>query len=197
MYDTVSDALEKGNCVIVHGTYQMDDWEKDYCLDMDGLATVKKKPGKTDNAEETRIELHLHTSMSQMDAVSPVKSVVNRAFEWGHKAVAITDHGVVQAFPEAMLAAAKKDIKVIYGMEAYFVDDTARAVYGDDVQQHDPQVRPQSLLDIFKHDYQNLPSRLRLMKIISMQARKPSVQIGPATMMAFFTKAPDRTFGAL
>ncbi len=130
LYDAVSDALKKGNSVIVHGTYQMDDWEKDYCLDMDGLATVKKKPAKTDTAEETRVELHLHTSMSQMDAVSPVKSIVKRAFKWGHKAVAITDHGVVQAFPDAMSAYddimsenEDADFKIIYGVEDYFVND--------------------------------------------------------------------------
>ena len=130
MYDTFSDSLKIGNCVIVHGNYQMDDWEKDYCLDMDGLATVKKKPPKTDNASQTRVELHLHTSMSQMDAVSPVKSIVKRAFKWGHKAVAVTDHGVVQAFPDAMSAYddimsenEDADFKIIYGVEDYFVND--------------------------------------------------------------------------
>lgn len=130
MYDTFSDSLKIGNCVIVHGNYQMDDWEKDYCLDMDGLATVKKKPPKTDNASQTRVELHMHTSMSQMDAVSPVKSIVKRAFKWGHQAVAITDHGVVQAFPDAMSAYddimsehEDADFKIIYGVEDYFVND--------------------------------------------------------------------------
>ena len=130
MYDTFSDSLKIGNCVIVHGNYQMDDWEKDYCLDMDGLATVKKKPPKTDNASQTRVELHMHTSMSQMDAVSPVKSIVKRAFKWGHKAVAVTDHGVVQAFPDAMSAYddimsenEDADFKIIYGVEDYFVND--------------------------------------------------------------------------
>lgn len=128
--DIFSDELKKGKCVIVHGKYAMDDWEKDYCFDPDGIATVKKKPDKTDTAEEKRIELHLHTSMSQMDAVSPVKDVVNRAFKWGHKAVAVTDHGVVQAFPDAMSAYddimhdnEDADYKVIYGVEDYFVND--------------------------------------------------------------------------
>ncbi len=122
--------IKSGKCVIVHGKYQMDDWEKDYCLDPDGIATVKKVPPKTDTAEEKRIELHLHTSMSQMDAVSPVGDVVKRAFKWGHKAVAITDHGVVQAFPDAMSAYddimndnENADFKVIYGVEDYFVND--------------------------------------------------------------------------
>lgn len=122
--------IKSGKCVVVHGQYKMDDWEKDYCLDPDGIATVKKVPPKTDTAEEKRIELHLHTSMSQMDAVSPVGDVVKRAFKWGHKAVAITDHGVVQAFPDAMSAYddimhdnEEADFKVIYGVEDYFVND--------------------------------------------------------------------------
>ena len=128
--DIFSDELKKGKCVIAHGKYQMDDWEKDYCLDLEGLATVKKKGDKSDTAEEKRIELHMHTSMSQMDAVSPVKDIVKRAFKWGHKAVAITDHGVVQAFPDAMSAYDDimsenegADFKIIYGVEDYFVND--------------------------------------------------------------------------
>ncbi len=128
--DIFGDELKKGKCVIVHGKYAMDDWEKDYCFEPDGIATVKKKSDKTDTAEEKRIELHLHTSMSQMDAVVPVKDVVKRAFKWGHKAVAITDHGVVQSFPDAMSAYDDimsdnegADFKIIYGVEDYFVND--------------------------------------------------------------------------
>ncbi len=128
--DIFGNELKKGKCVIVHGKYQMDDWEKDYCLEPFGIATVDKKADKTDTAEEKRIELHLHTSMSQMDAVAPVKDVVKRAFKWGHKAVAITDHGVVQSFPDAMSAYDDimgnnegADFKIIYGVEDYFVND--------------------------------------------------------------------------
>ena len=130
MFDVLDSSLKKGNCVVVHGKYQMDEWEKDYCLEPDGIATVEKIGGKTDDAEEKRIELHLHTSMSQMDAVAPVGDVVKRAFKWGHKAVAITDHGVVQSFPDAMSAYDDimksnegADFKVIYGVESYFVND--------------------------------------------------------------------------
>ena len=93
------------------------------------VAVISKKKRK-DNAPKKRVELHLHTNMSTMDAIIPPDVAVKTAQAWGHPAVAITDHGNVQGFPEAMLAADKCGMKVIYGMEAYFVNDTASAVYG-------------------------------------------------------------------
>ena len=82
-----------------------------------------KKMEKMDGAEEKRVELHCHTTMSAMDGVTPVSKIVERAAKWGHPAIAITDHGGVQAFPDAQIAAKKNKIKVIYGVEGYLVDD--------------------------------------------------------------------------
>ena len=98
-------------------------------MNINDVAVISKKKRK-DNAEKKRVELHLHTNMSSMDALIPPDVAVKTAQAWGHPAVAITDHGNVQGFPEAMLAADKTGMKVIYGMEAYFVNDTASAVYG-------------------------------------------------------------------
>ncbi|MBO7341372.1 MAG: PHP domain-containing protein, partial [Clostridia bacterium] len=104
--------------------------DEDVSFYYSALAIVKRVFRK-DNAAQKRVELHLHTTMSTMDAIIPPDKVVKRAKEWGHPAVAITDHGNVQGFQEAMLVAEKIDQKVIWGMEAYFVNDTASALYGN------------------------------------------------------------------
>lgn len=83
---------------------------------------------RKDQAEEPRVEFHLHTNMSTMDALTPVKDYISTAAKWGHKAIAITDHGGVQSFPEANHAAHKHDIKVLYGLEANVVNDNIPVV---------------------------------------------------------------------
>ena len=98
-------------------------------------------PGRQDNAPEKRVELHLHTQMSSMDALTDVGKVVKQAAAWGHPAIAITDHGTVQAFPKAR-DAAKGKIKVLYGVEGYYVNnlDDRIAVHGVQDQDFDDEI---------------------------------------------------------
>ncbi len=122
--------VSNGAVLAIRGYTKPDRNDDDLSLYYSDIAVIGKK-GRMDNAPEKRIELHLHTNMSAMDAVIPPDVIVKTAKAWGHKAVAITDHGNVQAYPEAMMAAEKCGMKVIYGIEAYFVDDTARALWGN------------------------------------------------------------------
>ncbi|MBW1131670.1 PHP domain-containing protein, partial [Escherichia coli] len=88
-----------------------------------------KKATKKDKAEEKRVEFHLHTAMSQMDGIPNIGAYVKQAADWGHPAIAVTDHNVVQAFPDAHAAAEKHGIKMIYGMEGMLVDDGVPIAY--------------------------------------------------------------------
>lgn len=89
---------------------------------------IAAPPDRKDDAEEKRVEFHLHTTMSTMDGITPVDEYIKTAAKWGHKAIAITDHGGVQCYPEAGKAAKKHGIKVIYGLEANVVDDSVQVV---------------------------------------------------------------------
>lgn len=131
----VIDNIKKGDTIVVHGDVEYDKYAGELVVNARSIGTAQKVK-VVDNAEKKRVELHMHTNMSQMDAVTSAGDLVNRAYQWGHKAVAITDHGVAQAFPDAMKAADKinKDeekIKIIYGVEAYFMDDLVESVKGD------------------------------------------------------------------
>lgn len=116
--------LKDGKTVLVRGSINMDTYMHNYLINARAVTEIEKIE-KQDNAPEKRVELHLHTNMSAMDGMTSAKELVSRAIAWGHKAIAITDHGVVQAFPEACNTAAKAGIKIIYGMEGYLVDDDA------------------------------------------------------------------------
>lgn len=128
------DKLSNGTWIILNGDYAFDDWEKDFIVTPRVMATVQKYTPKEEYEGPSRVELHAHTNMSSKDAIASGAELVKQAHKFGHKAIAITDHGVVQAFPSA--ASAVKDIKkaggnikVIYGVEAYFVNDEK---YGKD-----------------------------------------------------------------
>ena len=125
-YETVLGRLKKaakaGGMVKVRGPVRYDTYSNDYGIMPDALMLVDMESRK-DTAEEKRVELHCHTNMSSMDAVSSAKALIKTAAKWGWDSIAITDHGCVQAFPDAMSAAKDTGIKVIYGVEGYLVGD--------------------------------------------------------------------------
>ena len=124
----LSDKIKKGKYLRVQGEVQFDKYTKEIDIMAKNIMVAAAPLPRMDDAEEKRVELHLHTQMSSMDGVTPVKKYIERAIAWGHKAIAITDHGVVQAFPDAMNAIGKSDLKVIYGVEAYLIDDLGSVV---------------------------------------------------------------------
>ncbi|WP_123054051.1 PolC-type DNA polymerase III [Clostridium sp. JN-1] len=130
--DMIIDQINEGLHCKVRGEVVNDMYAREPVVMAKDIVKVKKVE-KMDTEEEKRVELHLHTRMSAMDGMTSASSLIKRAAKWGHKAIAITDHGVVQAYPEAMDAAKKNNIKVIYGIEAYLVDDGVPIVVnGDD-----------------------------------------------------------------
>ena len=129
----VTEHVKKGAFLKLRGVTTIDRFDSE--LTIGSIAGIKKisdfTTSRMDTSPQKRVELHCHTKMSDMDGVSEAKALVKRAYEWGHKAIAITDHGVVQAFPEANhcfdawggCVPKESDFKVLYGMEAYLVDD--------------------------------------------------------------------------
>lgn len=120
--------VKPGAFILVNGKYEFDNYKKEFVVKPYAMALLQKYEETDDYEGEKRVELHLHTNMSAKDAVSSAGDSINLAYKWGHKAIAITDHGVVQAYPAAAEAIGKirkngGDFKVIYGVEAYFVDD--------------------------------------------------------------------------
>lgn len=127
--------LKVGKTVFVKGNVEEDRYERALVIKPFDIMLVKSQE-RNDLSDEKRVELHLHTNMSQMDGLTPISKMIRTAYRWGHKAIAVTDHGVVQAFPEAMneIDAIKKEggeFKVIYGVENYFVNDLTNVVFGD------------------------------------------------------------------
>ena len=124
----LSDVKKKGDYLVVAGRYGMDQWLRRMCVYPRDIGRMPREVRK-DTAEEKRVELHLHTKMSSMDGLTSVKDAIKTAAGWGHRAIAITDHGVVHAFPDAVAQADKlakdgKDIKVLLGVEGYLLPDS-------------------------------------------------------------------------
>ena len=147
--DMLSGAISDGAVVAMRGyvkkVTRKGKTDSDFTFYYTDIAKISKEKRK-DTAEKKRVELHLHTTMSTMDALIPPDVAVKTALKWGMPAVAITDHGNVQAFPDAMLtvekAAKGTDFKVLYGIEAYFVNNTAGAIAG----KYDPNFRAECVV---------------------------------------------------
>ncbi len=119
--------LERGITIKVRGRIEFDAFIKDKVIIPRDIVKTERVQ-RLDKAEKKRVELHLHTQMSAMDATNSPADYIKKASEWGHKAIAITDHGVVQSFPEAYLAGKDYGIKIIYGVEGYLIDDCVEIV---------------------------------------------------------------------
>ncbi|MGF7436584.1 PolC-type DNA polymerase III [Lentilactobacillus senioris] len=128
--EALFDQVNPGDWIKVRGNVAEDNYSHELTLnanDINGISHSKRQ----DTAENKRVELHLHTQMSQMDATNNIADFVKQAKSWGHSAIAITDHSGVQGFPDAFHAAEKNDIKMIYGVEANLVDDGVPIAYND------------------------------------------------------------------
>ncbi len=164
------ESFKNGMCVLLNGTYDYDDFAKGDVFSPKAMAVVARYK-KQDTADIKRVELHLHTKMSAMDAMTDAKVLIKRAVEWGHPAIAITDHGVAQAFPEAMNAAADAakagtPIKILYGTEGYFEDDLAPLAAGDTARTFDGEYIVLSVKATGQH-----PTKDRLIEIGAVRLR--------------------------
>ncbi len=127
--DKVLGSVKSGMYVIVEGRAQYDTFDNEVVIMASNIAK-SDAPKYHDDYPEKRVELHLHTKMSMMDSVLDIEKAVERAAAWGQKAIAVTDHGVVQSFPDALDAGKKYAVKIIYGVECYLIDDASKAVTG-------------------------------------------------------------------
>lgn len=128
MDNPASALLKKGMWLKARGPVQYDRFSQELTMMAYDLNKAEFTGGRRDTAEHKRVELHVHTKMSSMDGIVSAEELVKRAKDWGHPAIAITDHGVVQAFPEAADAGEKYGVKIIYGVEGYLINDGAPIV---------------------------------------------------------------------
>ena len=119
--------VKEGKYVRVRGEVVYDNYSRSTVLMLRSLNIIER-PRREDNSSKKRVELHLHTQMSAMDGLTKFSELAKQAKDWGHNAIAITDHGVVQGFPEGMEASKKYDLKIIYGVEGYLVNDIGSIV---------------------------------------------------------------------
>ncbi|MCR1898110.1 PolC-type DNA polymerase III [Irregularibacter muris] len=128
--ESMQEDLTENPYVRVKGEVQFDKYSREIVV-MAKDVQLYNHQEKIDTCEEKRVELHVHSQFSAMDGISNIKSIIEQAARWGHQAIAVTDHGVLQAYPDAMNAGKKNNIKVIYGVEGYLVDDDDAVVWGE------------------------------------------------------------------
>ena len=182
--DPLVEKINEAGTLVISGGYQFDTFSNQYDLRPYAIASIKKAE-KTDDEPEKRIELHMHTSLSEMDAISSPTALVKQAIKWGHEAVAITDHGVVQALPEAYAASGKgSKIKLILGMEGYLVDDEK---YPDFLNMKTNQYERYHIIFLVKEDTsmdESIPKEER------KYGRKNLYEMISASNVKYFKKRP-------
>lgn len=182
--DPLVEKINEAGTLVISGGYQFDTFSNQYVLRPYAIASIKKAE-KTDDEPEKRIELHMHTSLSEMDAISSPTALVKQAIKWGHEAVAITDHGVVQALPEAYTASGKgSKIKLILGMEGYLVDDEK---YPDFLNMKTNQYERYHIIFLVKEDTsmdESIPKEER------KYGRKNLYEMISASNVKYFKKRP-------
>lgn len=182
--DPLVEKINEAGTLVISGGYQFDTFSNQYVLRPYAIASIKKAE-KTDDEPEKRIELHMHTSLSEMDAISSPTALVKQAIKWGHEAVAITDHGVVQALPEAYAASGKgSKIKLILGMEGYLVDDEK---YPDFLNMKTNQYEHYHIIFLVKEDTsmdESIPKEER------KYGRKNLYEMISASNVKYFKKRP-------
>ena len=182
--DPLVEKINEAGTLVISGGYQFDTFSNQYVLRPYAIASIKKAE-KTDDEPEKRIELHMHTSLSEMDAISSPTALVKQAIKWGHEAVAITDHGVVQALPEAYAASGKgSKIKLILGMEGYLVDDEK---YPDFLNMKTNQYERYHIIFLVKEDSsmdESIPKEER------KYGRKNLYEMISASNVKYFKKRP-------
>ena len=182
--DPLFEKINEAGTLVISGGYQFDTFSNQYVLRPYAIASIKKAE-KTDDEPEKRIELHMHTSLSEMDAISSPTALVKQAIKWGHEAVAITDHGVVQALPEAYAASGKgSKIKLILGMEGYLVDDEK---YPDFLNMKTNQYERYHIIFLVKEDTsmdESIPKEER------KYGRKNLYEMISASNVKYFKKRP-------
>ena len=124
--------MKKGGVwVRIKGNVEYDTYAKDTVIIAREVEVIPSPKVRQDDATKKRVELHTHSKMSAMDGIGSITDYINRAAYWGHQAIAITDHGNVQSFPEAQMASIKNKIKMIYGVEMYMIDPEFTVVFNE------------------------------------------------------------------